>query len=104
MAVLCLLAVSCRRRDFRTVVIHVPEMKNEACSQYVTKVVRSKTGGPVDEDHVEVNLTDRTVVVTYNSLKHSVKNIEHAIAESGFTANNIPADQAAREQLPQACR
>ncbi len=104
LSLLCLFAVSCRRNDFRTVIIHVPDMKNKACAERVVNVARRMSGGPAGSKNVRVNLDRRTVVVTYNSLKHSLKNIEHGIAKSGFTANDVPADRRAREQLPPECR
>ncbi len=103
-SLLCLFAVSCRRNDFRTAIIHVPGMKNKACAEMVVKVARRRSNGPEKSDNVRVNMDERTVVVTYNSLKHSLKNIEHDIAKSGFAANDVPADPRAREQLPSECR
>ncbi|MFW5871380.1 MAG: hypothetical protein ACOC6C_02745 [Verrucomicrobiota bacterium] len=103
-SLLCLFAVSCRRNDFRTVIIHVPGMKHKACAERIVNAARRRSSGPEGSENIRINMDERTVIVTYNSLKHSLKNIEHDIAKSGFTANNVPADPRAREQLPPECR
>jgi copper chaperone CopZ len=81
-------------------------MKNEACAELVREaaVKESAGGGSVLEESIEIDLSERTMVVTYESLRLSSKNIEHAIANAGFTANEIPADPEARAKLPQACK
>lgn len=98
-------SVSCRQRDLRTVRIDVPEMKNEACVAVVRKALSDVSGQRGDMIRsVAVDLPSRSVKVTYDSLKLSLKNIEFAIAEGGFRANDIPADEKAAKALPAECR
>lgn len=105
---LCLLlaislaAVSCRTKDVRTVLVYVPGMKNSACSEIVVRSVSKCVG--VDVAQTRVDLTKRTVTVTYDSLITALKNIEFAIAEAGFQANEIPAKEDAVKALPPECR
>jgi len=82
--------------------IHVPEMKNEACVTHVGKALSRVPG--VHRERTELDLKTRTVLVTYESLNLSLKNIEFAIAEAGFAANEIPANKKAIEGLPPECR
>lgn len=100
--VLGLLAVSCRREDIRTVTIQVPGMKAPRCVERVVDAVARQQG--VQRDTINLDLAARTVVVTYDSMQLAVKNIEHAIADAGFQANEIPANESAREALPEECR
>jgi len=99
---LVLFCVSCRRQDIRTALIHVPEMKNEACVQRVVKAIERTPG--VVKDSIEADRESRTVTVSYNSIELSLKNLEFQVAGTGFLANNVPADKNAAQKLPPECR
>ena len=93
--------VSCRKHDVRTVLIHVPEMRNRACVDVVQDAL-SKVQG-LQWNRTEIDLSRRTVTVTYDSMQMSLKNVEFAIADAGFRANNVPANEEAAAKLPDAC-
>ena len=99
---LALVAVSCRTKDIRTVLVYVPEMKNAACGEIVMRAVSKCVG--VDTSKTRVDLMKRTVTVTYDSLFTALKNVEFAIAEAGFQANEVPAKEDAAKALPPECR
>jgi copper chaperone CopZ len=102
--VLCfavLLATSCRTQDVRTIEIYVPEMRNHYCADIVMKVVAGIPG--VQPDKTVIDMKHRTVTVTYESLSLSLKNIEFTIADAGFAANKVPANEEARKKLPPEC-
>jgi hypothetical protein len=42
--------------------------------------------------------------VRYDTLRQSLKNLEYAVADAGFDANDIPANETVRSNLPEACR
>ncbi|MCX7591418.1 MAG: heavy-metal-associated domain-containing protein [Kiritimatiellae bacterium] len=92
----------CRRHDYRTVRIDVPGMKNEACREIVLRTVKTIPG--VRPESIRCDHSARCVVLTYDSLVLSMKNIEMAIAKAGFDANDVPADPAAAKALPAECR
>jgi len=77
-------------------------MRNKACMTVVQQAL-SKVNG-IDRKTVWIDLSSRTVTVTYDSLKLSLKNIEFAIAEIGFQANEVPAKPEAAKALPPECR
>jgi copper chaperone CopZ len=95
-------SVSCRKHDVRTMWISVPEMKNQACADYIKNAVNKVKG--VERDLTEINLEDKTVLVTYQSTLMSMKNIEFYIADAGFSANEVPANKKARAALPAECK
>ena len=99
---LAFLTVSCRTRDERTILVLVPEMKNAACSNIVAGAVTRCPG--VNAATLRVDMTRRTVTVSYDSLMTALKNIEFAIAEAGFQANEVPAKKEAAAALPAECR
>lgn len=95
-------AVSCRKHDFRTMAIDVPGMRNARCAQLVQQRLQQVPG--VLANKIAIDLENRIVTVTYDSLQLSLKNIEFAIAEAGFDANDVPATPAARDALPPECK
>lgn len=102
--VACIVAVAgCRREDVRTVVIRVPGMKNKACAERITQALQETRYG-VRMDSLQTNLESRTLILNYDSMLLSLKNIEFVVAKAGFAANEVPADKAAAEKLPPECR
>jgi len=103
---ICLLSafvlVSCRQSDVRTAEISVPEMKNNACAQLVVNAIGKQVG--VRTNNIEVDLGRRMIVFKYDSLVLARKNLEFAIAEAGFRANDVPANLEAAKALPPECR
>lgn len=102
-----MLCVSCRKHDYHTVVIHVPEMSNKACAELVSKAVYvevNRCHSLHTEKGISLDLNTRTITVTYDSLNMALKNIEFAIAEVGFATDNVPAKPEAVKKLPAECR
>ena len=110
-------APGCRQQDIRTVTVQVPAMKNEACAERVSEAVASElVSGAGEHANRQIvrslvlsgaivpDLANRTVIVRYDSLRLSLKNVEFAIADAGFEANNTPASAQAAAQLPPECR
>ncbi|MDA3799834.1 MAG: heavy metal-associated domain-containing protein [Kiritimatiellae bacterium] len=102
MAAVALLMVSCRQHDYRTVKVKVPQMHNADCANIVGQSLTGKVG--IDPETISIDLNDKTVKVTYDSMETALKNIEFFIADTGFKAGPIPANQAAREKLPASCK
>ena len=94
--------VSCRQHDIRTVIIRVPEIKNKTCEEIVRKALLKTYG--IQKNGIQIDAEKRTVTVTYESLHTAIKNIEFAIAEAGFNANEVPANLEAVRKLPPECR
>ena len=92
----------CRTRDDRQAVIHVPEMKNKACAEVILQALARVPS--VQRQSVRLDAQRRRVTLTYDSLNMSLKNVEFAIAEAGFTANEVPASAEAAKALSPECR
>lgn len=93
-------AGACRTQDIRIQVIRTPQLFNNDCAQIIVRDL-SKAEGVRD---VAYSLQDKTVTVTYDSLKLALKNLESVIAAAGFDANDTPANPQARAALPEVCR
>ena len=102
LAVVVVLSVSCRQHDVRTMWVSVPEMKNQACADRIKSAVGKVKG--IESALTEVDLENKTVLVTYQSTLMSMKNIEFYIAEAGFSANEVPANKKAKAALPASCK
>jgi copper chaperone CopZ len=94
-----MLLTSCRVKDIRTIEISVPDMKNAACAEIVRKAVLTTP----NVRSGEIDMQRRTVTVTYDSIQLSLKNIEFSIADAGFAADMVPANDEARKKLPPEC-
>ena len=102
MAALALAVAGCRQADIRSAAIHVPAMKSQACVDRVQKALMAEQA--LVESQISIDLKSRTVEVRYDSLRHSLKNLEFTIADAGFDANDIPANPDAQKALPAECR
>ena len=80
---------ACRREDVRTAYIHVPEMKDTVVVNAIRAELAKVPG--VQADKMDVDMTARTIRVPYDSIQLSLKNIEFVVAESGYSANDVPA-------------
>ena len=96
---LSLLTAGCRQKDYRTAQVRVPNVINEACEKRVRNALAPLKG-------IEMNLvgvTNGVLYVRYDSMQLGLKNIEHAVKDAGFDANEFPADPEARAKLPKEC-
>jgi len=83
------LFVGCRVSDIREMTVKVPAMASESDVQKVRAALTPLTG--VDKEKTVFDVKGRTVKVCYDSMQIAHKNIEIAIAEAGYNANEIPA-------------
>jgi len=112
---------SCRQHDLRTLVIDVPQMRNQACVDIIAKALWPSPGlerisfNPRYKNEavpyadllgksVKFDIPNHKVTVVFDSLLTADKNIEFLIAKAGFAANSIPADKKATAALPPECR
>ncbi len=104
--ILCACALAacagCRRSDPRQAMIDVPAMRGPACAKIVREALHRVHG--IDRNNIEVDMERRRVLVPYDSMIVALKNLEHAIADAGFDANDIPANPDAQARLPETCR
>jgi len=93
---------SCRQSDVRAAEIKVPAMKNQACAQIIVNAIGRQVG--VQPNGISVDFGARMVLVRYDSLVTARKNLEFAVAEAGFQANEVPAKPEAVKALPPECK
>jgi hypothetical protein len=120
-AFLLVTGVSCRQHDYRTLVVNVPGLINQACvyrigaALWPSPALKKKEFHPKSKnevvpfefllsDSVKFNVEGRQITIRYDSLLTADKNLEFRIAKAGFEANGIPADKKAAAALPPECR
>ncbi len=86
---LVLFAAGCRVSDVREVVVKVPAMASESDVRIV-RAALEKLGG-IDKEKTRYDVNTHTIVVVYESMVVAHKNIEIAIAEAGYDANDVRA-------------
>ena len=79
----------CRIKDERELVVNVPQMKTEQDAAKVRSSLISLKG--VDLKTAVFDHQNHKVTVKFDSMVVAHKNIEIAIAEAGFDANEIKA-------------
>ena len=94
------MGASCRQQDVRTTTIRCPRVGNPSSVKLVSAAL-AKVDGVMP---TSIRCNAGTVTVTYDSMKVAIKNLELAIAETGFDAGEFPADEKARTALPADCK
>jgi len=85
-------------RDRHVLSVNVPAMKDKRTANMVIAAVAHAVRGK-ENKNIVIDLDARIVTVTFDSFKMSFKNLEHAIANSGFQANDVPANLEAGDAL-----
>jgi copper chaperone CopZ len=94
------LSAGCFRQDIKTLVVRVPQMKSPECSKTIQDAM-SRIEGIYS---AQPDLAARTMAVTYDTKKLSIKNVEYLITGLGFDANDEKGNPEARNNLPAGCR
>lgn len=100
MAALLMMTAACFRQEIQTFDISVPQMKTMECARLIQEALLRVDGIKA----AQPDLQKQVIAVTYDSEKLSRKNVEFAIADAGFTANDIPANAQKQAALPVECR
>lgn len=98
-ALAALVFAGCRQRDIRVAIVKVPTVVNAACEARVLESLRPLKGIRLDT----IAYTNGVLYVHYDSMMLGLKNIEHAIKDAGFDANEFPGEPDARAKLPKEC-
>ncbi len=86
LAFLC--SSGCRKRDIRKISISVPAMTNDAAAAIVVGSL-SHFGPAVPK--IDPDISQGRLIVVYDSMILARKNLEYAIAQAGFDADETKA-------------
>jgi periplasmic mercuric ion binding protein len=81
-------------------VIKTPAVQCDVCKDRVEFFISHETG----VSSVKVNIRQKTTTVTWLNDRTTLENIKVAIANLGFDADDIEAEEGAFKRLPKDCR
>jgi copper chaperone CopZ len=90
----------CFRQVIRDIEVRVPQLRSPECARLIQEAL-SHVDGVIS---ATPDLSNKIMVVRYNSEKLGTKNVEYVIAGTGFDANDIPHNPEARAKLPAGCQ
>lgn len=82
------------------VIIKLPTLKCSICVKTVMKAIQAKDG----VQFAEVDKKGKIVTIKFDPLKIKQADLERAIANAGYTANEIVRDSTAYENLDACCK
>jgi len=89
-----------RKGSVETATISVPTVQCEQCKDRIEKYLSREYGVQT----VKVDYKKKTVKVTYLWDRTTIENIKTAIANTGYDAGDVAADQEAYKKLPTCCK
>lgn len=101
-AIFCLVNVSFSQyqKVSGKAVIKTPTVQCETCKDRVEFFIAREYG----VSSVKVNIKQRTTTVTWLNDRTTLENIRVAIANLGFDADDIEAEESAFKRLPKECK
>jgi copper chaperone CopZ len=80
--------------------IKTPTVQCEECKDRIEKYLSREEG----VQKVVVDYKHKVTKVTYVTDRTNIENVKTAIANIGYDADDVPADQAAYQKLPTCCK
>ena len=89
-----------QQKASQKVVIKTPTVQCEMCK---TKIERYLTREPGISD-VKVDYKKKTTTVSFLTDRNNIEQIKTAIANAGYDADDVTADEEAYKKLPKCCK
>lgn len=83
-----------------TVTIQTPTVQCESCKKRIEEYLKREDG--VQKSNVDFK--KHVTKVTYVAERTNVENIKTAIANAGYDADDVKADEEAYKKLPKCCK
>jgi periplasmic mercuric ion binding protein len=88
------------KKGLQTVTISTPTVQCEMCQQRIEKYMIREDG----VSKVNVDYKHKKTKVTYYAERTNIENIRTAIANVGYDADGITANEDSYEKLPKCCK
>jgi len=82
------------------VVIKTPTVQCEMCKDRIEKYLSREPG----ISSVKVDYKKKTTTITYLTDRNNVEQLKTAIANAGYDADDVTADEEAYKKLPKCCK
>lgn len=81
-------------------IIKTPTVQCESCKERIEKYLKKEDG----VSKVKVDYKRKTTTVTYLSSRTNIENIKTAIANVGYDADDVLANEESYKKLPVCCK
>ena len=89
-----------QQKAVQKVVIQTPTVQCEMCKEKIEKYLSREPGVSA----VKVDYKKKTTTVTFLSDRNNIEQLKTAIANAGYDADDITADETAYNKLPKCCK
>jgi copper chaperone CopZ len=93
-------AQSAAKKGIQTVTINTPSVQCEMCKKRIESYMKREEG----VQKVDVDYKKKKTKVTYVAERTNIENIKTAIANSGYDADDITANEESYDKLPNCCK
>ena len=100
---LCLLAVTAvlaQQKPIAKAVINTPTVQDEACKDRIERHLFKEDGIAT----IKADYRRHIVTVTYYKDRTNIENIKTSLANLGYDADDVTADEDAYKRLPKTCQ
>ena len=91
---------SAQQKTTKKVVINTPSVQCEMCKDRIEKYM-SREPGIVS---VKVDYTKKTTTVSYLTDRNDIEQVKTAIANVGYDADDVTAEEGSYAKLPKCCK
>lgn len=88
------------KKGLQTVTISTPTVQCEMCKDRIEKYMTREEG----VSKVNVDYKKKQTKVTFYSERTNIENVKTAIANAGYDADDVTANEEAYEKLPKCCK
>ena len=89
-----------QQKAMEKVVIKTPTVQCESCKDRIENYLKREPGVSV----VKVDYKKKTTTVTYLTDRNNIEQLKTAIANAGYDADDVAADEGAYKKLPKCCK
>jgi len=94
------ITTSATAQKAETVIIKTPTVQCKECKERIEKYVKKEDG----ITKIKVDYKRKTTTVTYLPSRTNVENIKTSIANVGYDADDVTANEEAYKKLPTCCK
>lgn len=91
---------SAQQKAVQKVVIKTPTVQCEKCKDKIEKYLTREPG----VSSVKVDYKKKTTTVTYLTDRNNIEQLKTSIANAGYDADDVTADEDAYNRLPKCCK
>lgn len=89
-----------QQKAVQKVVIKTPTVQCEMCKDKIEKYITREPGVTA----VKVDYKKKTTTVTFITDRNNIEQLKTAIANAGYDADDVTADEEAYKKLPKCCK